>query len=264
MGGSLTNPRGWKSAPCVISNNPLCILLLSELSGSHHLEELSFYFLPTPQPLTTVSFIVTVPSWKLSKEMPCEKWVFTIFPLPEPKYLGSLENGLPWNTQPPLEWFGLSLVLCRKKVSGTELNLNWFPTWYRNCHHHVTDKEALCPHWEVLQWQEAHDFSTSRQLVEIGSWFFLPFCNLNPLVCLPSLGPYIIKQPDFLSHSFILFKASPGCLLRELWIRGNGTCANINKLLLSLHLYITFLSNLIEKLKRKPCVYVGNLGSLIS
>ena len=79
VGGNLTNTHGWESAPCVKSNESLCTLSLSELSESQCLEELSFSFLPIPQPLPTVSFTVTAASLKPSREMPCEKQVLTIF-----------------------------------------------------------------------------------------------------------------------------------------------------------------------------------------
>ena len=48
---------------------------------------------------------------------------YYFFPL-EPKYLGSSENGLPWNTQHPMERFCLNLELqaSQKKTSG---ELNW-------------------------------------------------------------------------------------------------------------------------------------------
>ena len=80
MGGNLTNTHGGESAPCVKSNESLSTPSLSELSESQCLEELSLSFLPGPQPLPTVSLTVTAASLKPSREMPCEKQVFTIFP----------------------------------------------------------------------------------------------------------------------------------------------------------------------------------------
>lgn len=117
-------------------------------------------------------------------------------------------------------WKGFVSIWCSKlhgkNVRRTELRtyLNLFPIQYRKCHHHTCNKEALCYHWNERQWQGAHYFPISRQLVGTGSQLLtlnqiLSFCNLNPLVLPRSLGPHVIKQPDSLALSFIPTPISP-------------------------------------------------------
>lgn len=100
-------PSEVKSAPCVKVNESLSTLSLSELS---RVQMKSCHFLSIPQPLPTVSFAVTAASLKPLREMPCEKYVFTIFSH-RTKIFRLLREWPPWNTQHPMERFCLNLVL---------------------------------------------------------------------------------------------------------------------------------------------------------
>ena len=85
MGGSLTCRPGWNVLCHLQGSSAILHFPAFAALSSHCLEELSFYFLPAPRPLTTASLRVTVSTSKHSRDMPGEKLTSYIFFSPRAK-----------------------------------------------------------------------------------------------------------------------------------------------------------------------------------
>lgn len=118
--------------------------------------------------------------WSPPGKCPVRSKFLLFFPL-EPKYLSSSENGLPWNTQHPMERFCLNLEL---QASQKKRQENWTENLAKSVSHsvqkvpppHLQQRSTLLP----LKWASVTRSSLLSHFWTAGrNWERTPYVEPN-------------------------------------------------------------------------------------